>query len=100
MKLLYHAPFRIDDRVQESECEMSTTTADRELDTSGLSCPLPVLRLKQALRAMAAGEVLHVVATDRGTLHDFVIFSKQTGHELLESREAGEKFHFWFRKGA
>ncbi len=73
-------------------------TANKELDTSGLSCPLPVLRLKQALKGMAAGEVLHVVATDKGTVHDFVVFSKQTGHELLESVALPEKFHYWFRK--
>ncbi len=72
--------------------------ADHELDTSGLSCPLPVLKLKQSLRHMAAGEVLHVIATDRGTVHDFAAFSKQTGHELIESREREEKFHYWFRK--
>ena len=73
-------------------------TADKELDTSGLSCPLPVLRLKQTLKKMETGEVVFVIATDKGTLHDFVSFSKQTGHELLDSNEEDEKYLFWFRK--
>ncbi|HGX92972.1 MAG TPA: sulfurtransferase TusA family protein [Candidatus Tenderia sp.] len=75
-----------------------TLTVNQELDTSGMSCPLPVLCLKQALKKMASGQVLHVVATDKGTQHDFVVFSKQTGHELIESSEAPGKFHYWFRK--
>ncbi len=72
--------------------------AVHELDTSGLSCPLPVLKLKQSLRHLAGGEVLHVIATDKGTVHDFAAFSRQTGHELIESRESEGKFHYWFRK--
>lgn len=71
---------------------------DDELDASGLNCPLPILRAKKSLSAMDAGKVLHIIATDPGSVKDFEAFSKQTGNELLESREEGGKFHFLIKK--
>ncbi len=72
---------------------------DQELDASGLNCPLPILRAKKTLNAMAAGQVLHVIATDPGSVRDFDAFAKQTGNVLTESREEGGKFHFLITKG-
>ncbi|WP_462321529.1 sulfurtransferase TusA family protein [Halochromatium sp.] len=71
---------------------------NQELDASGLNCPLPILRAKKTLNGMEAGEVLHVVATDPGSVKDFDAFSKQTGNELMESKEDGGKFHFLIKK--
>ncbi len=71
---------------------------DQELDASGLNCPLPILRAKKTLNAMASGQILHIVATDPGSVKDFDAFAKQTGNELVESREAGGKFHFLIKK--
>ncbi|MEJ2346797.1 MAG: sulfurtransferase TusA family protein [Gammaproteobacteria bacterium] len=71
---------------------------DQELDASGLNCPLPILRAKKSLAAMSSGQVLHVIATDPGAIKDFEAFSKQTGNELLESREDGGKFYFLIKK--
>jgi len=71
---------------------------DQELDASGLNCPLPILRAKKALAALSAGQVLHIIATDPGSVKDFEAFAKQTGNELVESREEGGKFHFLMKK--
>jgi tRNA 2-thiouridine synthesizing protein A len=71
---------------------------DSELDASGLNCPLPILRAKKTLNGMDAGQVLHVVATDPGSVKDFDAFAKQTGNELMESKEDGGKFHFLIKK--
>lgn len=71
---------------------------DQELDASGLNCPLPILRAKKTLNTMASGEVLHIVATDPGSVKDFDAFAKQTGNELMESKEEGGKFHFLIKK--
>jgi len=71
---------------------------DQELDASGLNCPLPILRAKKALAALESGQVLHIIATDPGAIKDFEAFSKQTGNELLESREDGGKFYFLIKK--
>ena len=72
--------------------------ADQELDASGLNCPLPILRAKKTLNGMEAGQVLHIIATDPGSVKDFEAFCKQTGNELLESKEEGGKFHFEIKK--
>jgi tRNA 2-thiouridine synthesizing protein A len=73
--------------------------AQKELDTRGLNCPLPILKAKKALADMASGEVLKVLATDPGSVRDFQAFSRQTGNELLEQSKAGEEFvHFLRRK--
>jgi tRNA 2-thiouridine synthesizing protein A len=71
---------------------------DQELDASGLNCPLPILRAKKTLNGMDAGQILHIIATDPGSVKDFDAFSKQTGNELLESKEDGGKFHFLIKK--
>ncbi|HHL45379.1 MAG TPA: sulfurtransferase TusA family protein [Gammaproteobacteria bacterium] len=72
---------------------------DQELDTSGLNCPLPILRAKKALASMEPGQVLHIIATDPGSARDFPAFARQTGNELLEAREEGDKFHYLMKKG-
>jgi tRNA 2-thiouridine synthesizing protein A len=71
---------------------------DQELDASGLNCPLPILRAKKTLNGMEAGQILHIIATDPGSVKDFEAFSKQTGNELLESKEDGGKFLFLIKK--
>ena len=71
---------------------------DQELDASGLNCPLPILRAKKTLSGMDAGQILHIIATDPGSVKDFDAFANQTGNELMESKEEGGKFHFLIKK--
>jgi tRNA 2-thiouridine synthesizing protein A len=71
---------------------------DRELDASGLNCPLPILRAKKTLADMESGQVLHIIATDPGSVKDFEAFAKQTGNELMSSGEEGGKFTFLMKK--
>lgn len=71
---------------------------DKELDASGLNCPLPILRAKKELTALNSGQILHVIATDPGSKKDFEAFSKQTGHELLQSKDEGGKYYFLLKK--
>jgi TusA-related sulfurtransferase len=63
---------------------------DKELDTRGLNCPLPILKAKKALAEMESGQLLKVLATDPGSMRDFQAFARQTGNELLEQSQAGE----------
>jgi tRNA 2-thiouridine synthesizing protein A len=71
---------------------------DRELDASGLNCPLPILRARKALGDMERGQVLRVISTDQGSLKDFEAFSKQTNNPLLSSGEEGGRFVFLIQK--
>ncbi len=71
---------------------------DKEIDTRGLNCPLPILRAKKALNDMQSGQVLRIMATDPGSVKDFVAFSKQTGNELLSQAEANREFTFYMKR--
>lgn len=76
-----------------------TQTVDKELDTQGLSCPLPILKAKKSLAEMSSGQTLRVLATDAGSMRDFQAFAKQTGNTLLGQMEDGTRFiHVMQRK--
>lgn len=66
--------------------------ADKEIDTRGLNCPLPILKAKKALAEMSTGQTLKVVATDPGSMRDFQAFAKQTGNELLDQQHEGDEY--------
>jgi tRNA 2-thiouridine synthesizing protein A len=70
------------------------------LDATGLLCPLPVLKARKALKALAPGAVLEIRATDRGAVKDFAAFCRTTGNELVASREENGVFVFEIRKTA
>ncbi|MBX2838722.1 MAG: sulfurtransferase TusA family protein [Gammaproteobacteria bacterium] len=70
----------------------------KELDTSGLNCPMPILRAKKALKELQSGDILKVTATDPGSVKDFEAFAKQTGNELLESSTEGDSFIYRLKK--
>ncbi len=71
---------------------------DVVVDARGLDCPLPLLKAKQALNRMAAGELLEICATDAGSVRDFAVFSEQSGHPLLKSEEHGGEYRYIIRK--
>lgn len=68
------------------------------LDVKGLQCPMPLLKAKKALNELGPGELLRVVATDPGSVKDFQVFSRQSGHELLESEDRDGVFSYLLRK--
>lgn len=72
----------------------------RQLDARGLRCPMPLLKLKQALHGLTAGEEIEVWTTDPASVRDFQAFLRQSGHQLLDMNEGeGEtEFYFLIRK--
>ncbi len=74
-------------------------TTQRDLDTRGLNCPLPILKAKKALADMTSGELLRVVSTDPGSVRDFQAFARQTGNELVgQSTEGADFIHLLRRR--
>ncbi len=71
---------------------------DRVYDASGLLCPMPVLRANRALRELASGQVLKVIATDPAASQDFPSFCRQTGHALVATDTDGAALVFLIRK--
>ena len=78
--------------------DRTMTDFNRELDTRGLNCPLPILKAKKALADMQSGEVLKVVSTDPGSMRDFQAFARQTGNELLEQQAQDAEFVHYLRR--
>lgn len=77
---------------------MSDLKVVQTLDTSGLSCPMPVVKTKKAINAIEVGEILEMISTDAGSIPDMEAWARQTGHELMESHDEGEKFRFLIKK--
>ena len=70
------------------------------VDARGLNCPMPLLKAKKALNEMSAGERLQVLATDPGSVRDFEVFSRQSGHALLTSAQEGDTYTYLLEKKA
>lgn len=70
----------------------------KEVDARGLNCPLPILKAKKALSDMLSGQVLHILATDPGSVRDFQAFAKQTGNELLSQNSHENSFEFFMKR--
>ncbi|MBI5164267.1 MAG: sulfurtransferase TusA family protein [Magnetospirillum sp.] len=68
------------------------------LDVKGLNCPLPILRAKKAIKDLAQGAMLQVMATDPGSVKDFDAFCRQTGNTLESQSEAGGVYTFNIKK--
>jgi tRNA 2-thiouridine synthesizing protein A len=76
---------------------MVTYTVARELDASGMRCPMPVLEMKKAITQVKVGDVVKVIATDVGTKKDFPAWAERTGNQILEVKEENNKI-IWFIK--
>lgn len=74
--------------------------ADKTLDTKGLNCPLPILKVKKAIQEVPVGGTLEVLATDPGSVEDFQTFCRQTRHELIEQVETGGTYRFLIKRTA
>ncbi len=68
------------------------------VDATGLDCPMPLLKAKRALNAMASGQRLRVLATDKGSFRDFQVFAQQSGNLLLSAEEADGIFSYLLEK--
>lgn len=69
------------------------------LDFKGLSCPLPIVKTAIAIKKLASGELVEVLATDAGSVADFTAWSRATGNQLVEHTTDGGIYRFVIRKG-
>lgn len=72
---------------------------DRCIDALGLLCPEPLMVVRNLVREMQVGQVLHVLADDPSTKRDFANFCRFMGHEMLAQQERDGRFEYWLRKG-
>jgi TusA-related sulfurtransferase len=81
-----------------TDIEWPAEDCDAQLDTRGLSCPLPLLKAKLELNRLASGAVLKVEATDAGSQRDFRAFATLAGHSLLREEVDNGVYRYWLRK--
>lgn len=75
-----------------------TETATVTVDARGLNCPMPIVKTAQAVKTLASGQVIEILATDPGAVKDFAAWSKATGNELVEQTVDGGVYRFVMRK--
>jgi tRNA 2-thiouridine synthesizing protein A len=72
---------------------------DDTVDTSGMLCPLPVLKARKRLQSLEVGQVLRVLADDPVAVIDIPNFCHESGHDLLSSEQSGREQVYLIRKG-
>ena len=75
-----------------------TITITRTLDLKGFACPIPIVRTAQAMKQLAAGDVVEVLATDAGSVKDFAAWSRTTGHPIVEQTQGAGVYRFVIMK--
>ncbi len=73
---------------------------DKTIDTTGLLCPLPILRTAQAVKEIKAGETLEILATDPGIKEDIKNWCTMTGHELIDIVDQDDKIVVHLKKSS
>lgn len=73
---------------------------DQALNCKGMSCPLPILKTRKAVEALAKDQVLKVETTDAGSKNDMSSWAKRTGNEILGVEESSGTFTFYIKKTA
>jgi len=66
----------------------------RSLDLKGLLCPMPVVKLAQAIKQVQVGDLVEASATDAGVMADIPAWARTSGHELVELEKREKDFHF------
>jgi tRNA 2-thiouridine synthesizing protein A len=77
---------------------MTTEPIALTVDAKGLSCPMPIVKTAQAIKQIASGALIEVLATDPGSTKDFEAWSKSTGNAMVESSVDGGVYRFVLRK--
>jgi tRNA 2-thiouridine synthesizing protein A len=70
----------------------------QQVDARGLSCPMPIVKTAQAIKGIASGSLIEVLATDPGSVKDFAAWCRTTGNELVEQSVDGGVFRFVVRR--
>ncbi|OGN96408.1 MAG: SirA family protein [Chloroflexi bacterium RBG_13_51_18] len=72
--------------------------ADYTIDCMGLYCPVPIIKTAQKMKELKTGEVLEVVADDKGIKQDMPAWAQTTGNEFLGAEESGGEIKVYVKK--
>jgi len=79
---------------------MNNIKVNVSLDAKGLACPMPIVKTKKVMNGLEAGQVLEVLATDKGSKADLKAWAGSTGHQYLGTLEDGEILKHYLRKSS
>jgi tRNA 2-thiouridine synthesizing protein A len=68
------------------------------VDARGLSCPMPIVKIAQAVKPLPSGAVVELLATDGGSIKDVAAWCRTTGNELIEQTSDGAVYRFVIRR--
>ena len=77
---------------------MKNINVDLVVDANGLSCPMPIVRVKKGMAQLEAGQVVELQSSDKGSMADIKAWAENTGHQYLGSIQEGEVFKHYLRK--
>jgi tRNA 2-thiouridine synthesizing protein A len=77
---------------------MPVVEITQTIDARGLSCPMPIVKTAQAVKPLAPGAVVELLATDAGSIKDVAAWCKATGNELIEQTSDGAVYRFVIRR--
>jgi len=77
---------------------VDTPTPDRTLDTKGLLCPMPIVKLAKAMKELESSQIILLEATDPGSVPDVTAWAKNTGNPLIAHETDGKVMRFWIQK--
>ena len=78
--------------------EAKVVNPDRQIDCTGLFCPMPIVKTREAMTQMTAGQVLEMLSDDPASDPDMRSWARNTGHELLDVARNGAVYRFVIRK--
>jgi rhodanese-related sulfurtransferase/TusA-related sulfurtransferase len=79
---------------------MKTLKTDLILDAKGLACPMPIVKTKKAMNTLESGQVLEVLATDKGSKADIKAWAQSSGHQYIGTIEEGDVLKHYLRKSS
>lgn len=86
-------------QIGESDTEhIDEIQVNAVVDVTGLSCPMPIVKLKKAIEQLDSGQILEIHVTDKGALNDLPAWSKNAGHTLLKTKQEEKVIKFWIEK--
>lgn len=77
---------------------MEVAEITQTVDAKGLSCPMPIVRTAQTMKIVDPGAVVEVLATDPGSVKDFIAWCRSTGNELIDQSSDGAVYRFVIRR--
>ncbi|HJV57435.1 MAG TPA: sulfurtransferase TusA family protein [Methylomirabilota bacterium] len=78
--------------------ESKLVNPDRQIDCTGLFCPMPIVKTREAMTQMVVGEILEMLSDDPAAEADMRSWSRSAGHDLLEVGRSGHVYRFVVRK--